>query len=693
MENVTMRPIIKVLEDKCINCHRCIMVCPVKMCNNGSGAIVDHHSDLCIGCGECITVCSHGARIGIDDFDAFMADLKKGVKIVAIVAPAAAASFEGKYLELNGLLKSLGVKAVFDVSFGAELTVKSYLDYMKKKNPLTVISQPCPTLVSFIEMYRPELIPYLAPADSPMMHMMKAIKKYYPQYADCKIAAISPCYSKRREFDACGIGDYNVTFNSLQDWLDRTRDTITHYKAEDYDNPPAERAVLFSSPGGLMRTVQRYDKDINSKTRKIEGSPEVYHYMAYLSEAIRKSNGPVFKLIDCLNCAMGCNGGPGTGNRGKHLDDVEYLIEQRQMETRKKYQPKNIFQKLFARNKLEKLLDKYWEEGLYSRSYTDRSAIFKQMVIDPAPQQIQAVFTRMHKTGDSDILNCGACGYRNCEQMAVAIINGLNKMENCRHYVEIEKSLQNEEAVKKQLNTVYDHTLEEMNKNLGGISALSENIGETANHVLSSSTAIEQMVENTRSIHETLEQNAQTVLQLNESSTEGKNRLHHIAELIADVSAQSDTLIEACSVIGDIAEQTSILGMNAAIEAAHAGEAVGRGFAVVASEIRKLADISNKQAAEIAGSLKNIKILIDNSKESSGHAEQQFDTMVSLINTVKNEELHINNAMEVQSNGGNQVIQSLNEINSLIRKVKEESASLLSSSELIIEDIRGLKAM
>ncbi|WP_010257734.1 [Fe-Fe] hydrogenase large subunit C-terminal domain-containing protein [Treponema primitia] len=693
MENVTMRPIIKVLEDKCINCHRCIMVCPVKMCNNGSGAIVDHHSDLCIGCGECITVCSHGARIGIDDFDEFMADLKKGVKIVVIVAPAAAASFEGKYLELNGLLKSLGAKAVFDVSFGAELTVKSYLDYMKKKNPLTVISQPCPTLVSFIEMYRPELIPYLAPADSPMMHMMKAIKKYYPQYSDCKIAAISPCYSKRREFAACGIGDYNVTFNSIQNWMDSKKDTIANYKAEDYDNPPAERAVLFSSPGGLMRTVQRYDKDINSKTRKIEGSPEVYHYMAYLSEAIRKSNGPVFKLIDCLNCAMGCNGGPGTGNRGKHLDDVEYLIEQRQMETRKKYQPKNIFQKLFARNKLEKLLDKYWEDGLYSRSYIDRSAIFKEMVIDPSEQQIQAVFTRMHKTSSSDILNCGACGYRNCEQMAVAIINGLNKMENCRHYVEIEKTLRNEESVKQKLNTVYDHTLGEMNKNLGGISSLSLNIGETANHVLSSSTAIEQMVENTRSIHQTLEQNARTVLLLNESSSEGKNRLHRIAELIDDVSAQSDALIEACSVIGDIAEQTSILGMNAAIEAAHAGEAVGKGFSVVASEIRKLADNSNKQAAEIAGSLKNIKALIDSSKESSGQAEQQFDTMVSLINTVKNEELHINNAMEVHSSGGNQVIQSLNEINSLILKVKEESASLLSSSETIIEDIRGLKAM
>ncbi|MDR2109802.1 MAG: 4Fe-4S binding protein, partial [Spirochaetaceae bacterium] len=169
METKEWRPVIEVLKDKCINCHRCIMVCPAKMCNDGSGDIVDHHASLCIGCGECISACTHGARIGLDDFGAFMGDLKKGREIIAIVAPAVAASFEGKYLEVNGLLKSLGVKAVFDVSFGAELTIKSYLNYMKKKNPRTVIAQPCPTLVSFIEMYRPELIPYLAPADSPMM--------------------------------------------------------------------------------------------------------------------------------------------------------------------------------------------------------------------------------------------------------------------------------------------------------------------------------------------------------------------------------------------------------------------------------------------------------------------------------------------------------------------------------------------
>jgi hypothetical protein len=622
-----------------------------------------------------------------------MEDVKKGGEIIAIVAPAIAASFDGTYLRVNGFLKSLGVKAVFDVSFGAELTVKSYVNYIKKKKPPTVIAQPCPTLVSFIELYRPELIPYLAPADSPMMHIMKMIKRFYPQYKNHRIAAISPCFSKKREFDAVGIGDYNVAFSSLQKYFEGPAGPVDKYPAREYDNPPAERAVLFSSPGGLMRTVQRYDRDVTSHTRKIEGSPEVYHYFAYLSDSIKKGNAPVYQLIDCLNCAMGCNGGPGTGNRKKHLDDVECLVEKRHLEMRKKYAPDTLWKKLFRRNKLEKLLDSYWEEGLYDRSYTDRSATFKKMVIAPSQKEIDDVFERMHKKEKEDRLNCGACGYERCEQMAVAIINGLNKPENCRHYVEIEKNLRLEEETKETLNRVYDHTLEEMHKSIDGLGALSGQIGETANYVLSSSRAIEQMVENTRSIHTTLEHNAATVLDLNASSSEGKEGLHKIGVLIGDVSDQSDALIEACNVIGDIAEETSILGMNAAIEAAHAGEAVGKGFAVVAGEIRKLANNSGRQAVDISDNLKKIKTLIDASKESSVHAQKQFDRMASLIDAVKNEELRIKETMDVQNSGGSQVLDSLNEINALIAKIKDSSSALLESGQTVIQDISSLKSM
>jgi iron only hydrogenase large subunit-like protein len=106
----------------------------------------------------------------------FLNYIKFNKDVVAIAAPAVAANFPDLYLNLNGWLKSLGVAAVFDVSFGAELTIKSYLEHQKENNPKAIIAQPCPAIVTYIEIYRPELVKYLAPADSPMLHTIKMIK-------------------------------------------------------------------------------------------------------------------------------------------------------------------------------------------------------------------------------------------------------------------------------------------------------------------------------------------------------------------------------------------------------------------------------------------------------------------------------------------------------------------------------------
>jgi uncharacterized Fe-S cluster-containing protein len=523
---------------------------------------------------------------------------------------------------------------------------------------------------------------------------MKMIKRFYPQYANSKIAAVSPCYSKRREFDVVGIGDYNVTFKSIQQHLDDTGDKIEKYPDIPYDNPPAERAVLFSSPGGLMRTIERYENDVNTHTRKVEGVPDVYHYLAYLGDTLKHKERPLYTLIDCLNCKMGCNGGPGTLNHSKHLDELDSKTESRSRAARKHYGNQSNKLTIFSKHKLEKILDDYWVDGLYVRSYIDRSAIFKQNVIFPSTKEIQEVYQKMHKKTQEDMLNCASCGYNNCEQMAVAIINGLSRVEHCRHFVAVQKKLISERhkiEMKQILDSVYGQVFDEMTKSIDGVGILSKHINETATAVLKSSAAIEEIVKNIQSIHKTLEHNAQTVIKLNSSSMEGKNRILKIGELIASVSTQSDVLIDACRVISNIADETNILGMNAAIEAAHAGETIGKGFAVVAGQIRHLANNSSHQASAIEKSLKDVKTLIDNSSESSAQAQTQFDRIVSLVDAVKNEEISIKDAVETQNEGGREVLDALNEVNQLITKIKDESAALINSGQKVLENINSLK--
>ena len=119
--------------EKCQNCHACIAACPVKMCNRAVEESVDLKAhveldkNMCIGCGACIKACEdavHNARTYLDDIDEFKKEIGK-VEIFAIVAPAIASNFPDEFLKINTWLKNMGVTKVFDVSFVAELTIKT----------------------------------------------------------------------------------------------------------------------------------------------------------------------------------------------------------------------------------------------------------------------------------------------------------------------------------------------------------------------------------------------------------------------------------------------------------------------------------------------------------------------------------------------------------------------------------------
>ena len=702
--SMDIRPVVGLDVEKCTGCLRCIMRCPVKMCNNASKEeAVTFNGDLCIGCGECIPVCEPKARYIIDDFDNFMNDVKSGVDIVAVVAPAIAASFDGKYLEFNGFLKKLGVKATFDVAFGAELTVKSYLEYKKKYNPSIMIAQPCPTLVAYMEMYHPKLLPYLVPLDSPILHTIKMIKSFFTQYSKCKIAVISPCISKRREFDETGLGDYNVTFKSVHEYLTKTGDTISAYPALDYDGPSAERAVLFSSPGGLMRTIERYDGNANTYTKKVEGFPEVYHYLEYLEGIMEKGKAPLYPLIDCLACHLGCNGGPGTLNQRKYPDDLLAKVESRNRAVRERHgtagkgfsrrKSDKLKLKFSGASKLEKTINHYWKEGMYTRTYADRSWVLATQYKIPSEAEIKNLHIQMHKKVPSDFLNCHACGYETCDQMAIACINELNRFENCRHYTEVQKRLmaaKHKEDLVALLSRVHRITQGEVNKNVEGIAFLSSLIDESTVAILNSYKATDEIVKGVYTIHEKLENSGKAVEQLNISSDEGKKRLMQINELISDISAQSDALIDVAKVIYNVAGETNILGMNAAIQAAHAGD-MGRGFAVVAGQIRELANSSSRQSGEIAKRLKDIKTLIDDTHVSSDQAVAQFDQIVSLVSEVHANEHGVKTTVQVQTNSGQYAMDELNRLKQSSLKIQQESDTLMASSKTVLENIDAIK--
>jgi len=192
-----------------------------------------------------------------------------------------------------------------------------------------------------------------------------------------------------------------------------------------------------------------------------------------------------------------------------------------------------------------------------------------------------------------------------------------------------------------------------------------------------SSSAIEQMTANINSVNKTLVENSKNVERLTEESENGKSGLQTVAEKIKEIARESEGLLEINEVMDNIAGQTNLLSMNAAIEAAHAGEA-GKGFAVVADEIRKLAESSSEQSKTTATMLKKIKDSIDSITISSNEVLSRFEVIDNEVKTVSQHEQNIRSAMEEQETSGRQILDSM-------LHLKETSVTVRKGSEEMLE--------
>jgi iron only hydrogenase large subunit-like protein/uncharacterized protein YoxC len=657
---------------------------------DGSKEKVLINPDLCIGCGNCISVCHHEARHIVDDTASFFSDLKRGDKIITVVAPAVASVFPGEHLKINGYLRSVGVEAFFDVSLGAELTVISYLNYIKEKKPRMVIAQPCPAIVSYIEIYHPELIPHLAPADSPMLHTVKMIREYFKQYSNHKIAVISPCIAKRREFDETKHGDYNVTMFALKKYFEDHKINLSSYRTEGYTGLLAERAVQFSSPGGLLDTAERFVPGVRRNTRKIEGIPNIYPYLTEIAQLLNDKDVEFPLLIDCLNCEKGCNGGSGTGNHSLPLDKLETPIRKRSAE----------HEKQIARNKhkidyekYHKQLNQFWKKGLYDRSYRDISG--NLVLGKPSDLELNEIYLKMKKLGKSDLYDCGACGYGSCKGMATAIFNGINKPENCAHFT---LAVLKEKKDTEELNRVLHEHIGYASDILEGInnlvSELHTVIDLQAESVDRSSAITEEMIGTIKETSKLSLEKQEDIKELIENAEKGQESMKGTIKSVQDISESVDGIAQAIKIISAIAANTNLLSMNAAIEAAHAGDA-GMGFAVVAGEIRRLSESTRENSQNISRTLKNIINGISVTSKQSGDTDGRITEMSKEINGFAETMTNLIKTLSELSTGSDEITAALRNLRNQSNVMKTNYAEILTKTNqlhtamLELTDISG----
>jgi methyl-accepting chemotaxis protein len=226
----------------------------------------------------------------------------------------------------------------------------------------------------------------------------------------------------------------------------------------------------------------------------------------------------------------------------------------------------------------------------------------------------------------------------------------------------------------------------------GNIAGLNTQIDSQAESVAQSSSAIEEMLANIQSVTQTLIKNVNNVNDLANASGIGRTGLEEVAADIQEIARESEGLLEINAVMENIASQTNLLSMNAAIEAAHAGEA-GRGFAVVADEIRKLAESSGKQSKTISGVLKKIKDSIDKITRSTNEVLDKFAAIDGGVKTVSDQEENIRNAMEEQGQGSKQILDAVGRMNEITGGVKNSSKEMHTGSKEVIATSRTLESI
>ena len=252
---------------------------------------------------------------------------------------------------------------------------------------------------------------------------------------------------------------------------------------------------------------------------------------------------------------------------------------------------------------------------------------------------------------------------------------GVNSQETASATSEIMANISSVRMQAETQSTAVTETTTVLEQSGESVNELVSLINNQVAGITQASAAIEQMIGNISAVSNSVNIMAQSFKVLDSNVNEGNFKLENVGNKVNQMADQSKMLLQANNMIAQVASQTNLLAMNAAIEAAHAGEA-GKGFSVVADEIRKLAETSSVQSKNINTELKEISASIQDIVTLTGDARNSYSSIVSQLNSTDTIMEQIANAMAEQSLASTQILEALADMKGQSTSVNEKSKGL-----------------
>jgi iron only hydrogenase large subunit-like protein/uncharacterized Fe-S cluster-containing protein len=394
----------------CKNCYKCVRNCSVKAIK-----MVDDQAqileDKCIACGKCFLVCPQNARNIHSDLDNVIDAIKSGKKVIVSIAPSYLGVYDEPY-KLISALKHIGVSIIEETAIGAQQVTELYKEYIKNNNLKNVITTCCPSANMMVQTYYPELIEYLIPIDSPMIAHCKMIRKRNGD--DVYIVFLGPCISKKCEafgYQQIGIINAVISFEELDKWMEINNIDISQFENQCPDLEGNFTGKVYPMEKGILQGMKDILLEKNLTPLSITGTDNLKEVFKSL---MKDELSNVF--IEANSCLGGCIDGPAMPRNNKN-----YFVR-----------------KTNAEIGLLPVRDKEFINYSPEEKQLDYARKFRNKKYNPpsfSEDDIKQILEKIGKHTAADELNCGACGYDTCREKAASVIEGLSYTEMCIPYM------------------------------------------------------------------------------------------------------------------------------------------------------------------------------------------------------------------------------------------------------------------